>query len=80
MECVTKFEVSYQQIYTWVKKYEQSGFEGLEDRRGKRRPEESLTELEKAQRKIKALQEENRLLRLKEEFLKKVEEIERRRR
>ena len=34
-------------------------------------PEESLTELERAQREIKALQEENRLLRLKEEFLKK---------
>lgn len=80
MECITKFGISYQQIYTWVKKYEQSGFEGLEDRRGKRKPEELLTELERAQREIKALQEENRLLRMKEEFLKKVEEIGRRRR
>ena len=77
MECIAIFEVSYQQIYTWVKKYEQSGFEGLEDKRGKRKPEESLTELEKARREIKALQEENRMLRLKEEFSKKVKEIER---
>lgn len=80
MECIAKFGVSYQQIYIWVKKYEQSGVEGLEDKRGKRKPEETLTELERAQREIKALQEENRLLRLKEEFLKKVKEIERRRR
>ena len=80
MECIATYRVSYQQIYTWVKKYEQSGFQGLEDKRGKRKPEESLTELERAKREIKALQEENRLLRLKEEFLKKVEEIERRRR
>ena len=80
MECIARFGVSYQQIYTWVKKYTQLGFEGLEDRRGKHKSEESLTELEKAQRRIKALEEENRLLKLKEEFLKKVEEIERRRR
>lgn len=80
VECIAKFGVSYQQIYTWVKKYEQSGFEGLEDRRGKRKPEESLTELELAQRRIKTLEAENRMLKMKEEFLKKVEEIERRRR
>jgi len=52
----------------------------LEDRRGKRKPEESLTELELAQRRIKTLEAENRMLKMKEEFLKKVEEIERRRR
>lgn len=35
-----KFQVSYQQIYTWVKKYEEYGSQSLTDKRGKcRRPE-----------------------------------------
>ena len=80
MECIAKFGISYQQIYTWVKKYEQSGFNGLEDRRGRRKPEEVLTELEKAQRRIKDQDAEIRMLRMKDDFLKKVEEIEGRRR
>lgn len=31
---VETFKVSYQQIYTWVKKYEEKGVNGLIDRRG----------------------------------------------
>ncbi len=38
---------NYAQIYNWVKKYESKGEDGLEDRRGKRKPEEQLTDLEK---------------------------------
>jgi transposase-like protein len=34
---IEKYGVSYQQIYTWVRKYEQNGAEGLIDRRGKRK-------------------------------------------
>lgn len=79
-EYSVKFKVSYQQIRSWVKKYEQSGFKGLEDRRGKRKPEETLTELEKANRRIKDQNAEIRMLRMKDDFLKKVEEIEGRRR
>lgn len=29
----SRFEVSYSQVYSWVKKYRESGEEGLEDRR-----------------------------------------------
>ncbi|MEG0294141.1 helix-turn-helix domain-containing protein [Enterococcus sp.] len=31
---VEKYKVSYQQVYSWVKKYQESGEAGLEDRRG----------------------------------------------
>ncbi|MEG1312583.1 MAG: helix-turn-helix domain-containing protein [Romboutsia sp.] len=37
-----KYNISYNQIYTWVKKYKQNGYEGLEDRRGKAKSLESM--------------------------------------
>lgn len=36
---IKKFGVSYQQIYSWVKKYEKGGVGALVDNRGKRHPE-----------------------------------------
>ena len=46
-ECAIKYNVSYQQVYTWVKKYAELGEAGLEDRRGKRKAEqEPRSELE----------------------------------
>ena len=33
-ETAQKYNVSYQQVYTWVKKFSQMGEAGLEDRRG----------------------------------------------
>ena len=73
-----KYNCKYAQLYQWVRKYERSGEEGLIDRRGRRRKEEELTELEKAQRKIARLERENEELRMRNELLKKAEEIERR--
>lgn len=35
-EIATKYQVSYQQVYQWVKKYEVSGEHSLEDRRGRK--------------------------------------------
>ena len=32
-----KYKVSYQQVYTWVRKYKELGKPGLEDRRGQRK-------------------------------------------
>lgn len=32
---VEKYGVSYQQIYSWVRKYEAKGTDGLTDRRGR---------------------------------------------
>ena len=52
---VETYQVSYQQIYSWVRKYEASGVDGLVDRRGKTKPEDELTEAER-------LRQENRML------------------
>lgn len=38
-QAAEKFNVSYPQVYTWVRKYRQSGMEGLVDHRG--RPKQS---------------------------------------
>ena len=35
-EIARKYNVSYQQVYSWTKKYQELGDVGLEDRRGKR--------------------------------------------
>lgn len=71
------FNGKYAQIYQWVKKYELYGEEGLEDKRGRRKPPEELTELEKAQRRIAQLEREKEEFRRKYELLKKAEQIER---
>lgn len=73
------YEVSYQQIYKWVRKYEKDGEAGLVDKRGKRKPEKELTLEDVARREMKILQQENERLRAENEFLKKLEQLERRR-
>ena len=55
---VETYKVSYQQIYSWVRKYEAAGVDGLVDRRGKTKPEDELTEAER-------LRQENRMLQAK---------------
>ena len=55
---VETYQVSYQQIYSWVRKYEASGVDGLVDRRGKPKPVDELTETER-------LRQENRMLQAK---------------
>lgn len=73
------FDVSYQQVYQWVKKYETAGEDGLKDNRGRAKGEPELTPEEKIQREVKRLERENERLRAENAFLKKLEEIERRR-
>lgn len=73
-----KFNVSYQQVYTWVNKYNKNGLNALVDRRGKNKAFEELSESEKVSAQLKLLEAENRRLRMENDFLKKLEEIERR--
>lgn len=42
---IEKYGVSYQQIYSWVRKYNEKGAEGLVDKRGKRKAESEMTEV-----------------------------------
>ncbi len=67
---------NYAQIYNWVKKYESNGEAALEDRRGKRKTNEQLTDLEKAQRRIAELERINRRQEMELELLKKDEAFE----
>jgi len=70
--------VSYQQIYSWVRKFEKDGTDALMDRRGRQKPEEELTDAERFTMELKRLEKENERLRMENAFLKKLEEIERR--
>jgi len=78
-ETALKFNVSYQQVYQWVKKYREMGDAGLEDRRGKRKKDQTpRTELEKAQIEIERLKHELYMTRMERDVLKKLDEIVRR--
>lgn len=72
-----KYGCKYAQLYQWVRKYEANGEEALTDKRGKRRQEDELSELEKAEHKIAQLEREKEEYRKKYELLKKAEELER---
>lgn len=78
-EAANTYNVSYQQVYQWVKKYKDGGDEALKDRRGNKKEEASLTPEEKVNLQLKKLERENERLRAENLFLKKLEEIERRR-
>ncbi len=73
------YEVSYQQVYQWVRKYENGGDEALKDNRGRKKEETELTPEDKIKLQMRKLERENERLRAENLFLKKLEEIERRR-
>lgn len=76
-ETAQHFQVSYQQVYSWVTKYENHGVEYLLDKRGKRKSIDEMSEIEKLKAENKLLQAENRRKQMEIDFLKKLEEIER---
>ena len=72
---VETFKVSYQQIYTWVKKYEEKGVNGLTDRRGKAKPENELTEEDRLRQENKILQAKRKDQEIEIALLKKLREL-----
>ena len=74
-----QFRVSYQQVYGWVKKYEEGGQEALQDGRGRTKAPEELTDTDRHKLAMKKLEYENERLRAENAFLKKLQELERRR-
>lgn len=78
-ETALKFQVSYQQVYSWLNKYLKNGVIGLQDGRGKRKSENEMSEVEKLRMQNKLLKAENRRKQMELDILKKLEEIERRR-
>ncbi|NBC73591.1 helix-turn-helix domain-containing protein [Paenibacillus sacheonensis] len=79
-KAVEQFQVSYQQVYQWVKKFEDGGQDALKDGRGRRKAPEELTEADQQKLKMKQMEYEIERLRAENAFLKKLEELERRRR
>jgi transposase-like protein len=72
-----KHNCSYQQVRNWVKRYEEMGAAGLEDRRGRRtgsRP--ARTPEEELRDRIAELERRNRDLQMENDLLKKVRELE----
>ena len=74
-----QFEISYQQARNYTIKYEKQGVEALRDRRGRRKPEEEMSELEKLRAENRILRAEKEHAQMEADFLKKLAEIERRR-
>lgn len=72
---VETYNVSYQQIYAWVRKYEEKGVEGLTDRRGKAKPENELTEEERLRQENKILQAKIKDQEMEIALLKKLREL-----
>lgn len=74
-----KFNISYPQARNYTLKFESGGLNALQDNRGKRKTKDSLNEVERLRAELKL----ERALRVHAEmeasFLKKLEEVERRR-
>ena len=78
-ETAEKYQVSYQQARSYTVKYESKGIEALRDNRGKRKSPDTMNELEKLRAEVKILRAEKERAEIEVAFLKKLEEIERRR-
>ena len=77
-EAAIKYNVSYQQVYGWVKRFKELGEKGLEDRRGRRKADqEPRSEIEKLQIENERLKHELYMMKMERDLLKKVKELER---
>ncbi|EOS62169.1 hypothetical protein C815_00060 [Firmicutes bacterium M10-2] len=75
-KAAAKFEFSYGQVYSWVTKYDSSGVNGIEDRRGKRKEESELTDTERLTRELRLAQAKMKELERENALLKKVNELD----
>ncbi|WP_420846151.1 IS3 family transposase [Neobacillus notoginsengisoli] len=66
------YQVSYQQVYQWVQKYEDGGEEALRDKRGRKKEEVELSPEQKMKLEMQRLERENNRLRAENLFFKKV--------
>jgi transposase-like protein len=73
---IEKYGVSYQQIYSWVRKYEEKGIDGLADKRGRTKTIEEMTDIEKLRAENRILQAKNLDLEIENAFIKKLKELE----
>ena len=77
-ELSARYGITAQVVRNWVKRYQEMGVAGLEDRRGKRLAFQTPRTAEEALRIENArLERENYLLKMELDLLKKVRELER---
>ena len=78
-ETALNYQVSYQQVYQWTKKYLEMGKAGLEDRRGHRAGTlPGRTPQEELEAELARLKHKNWRLQMEVDVLKKLQELERR--
>lgn len=78
-EMALKYNVSYQQVRTWTLRFEELGEAGLEDRRGKRKKDQTpRTELERLQIENEKLKHDLYMAEMENRLLKKLDEVVRR--
>ena len=71
------YDVSYSQVYSWVKKYDANGDEALTDKRGRHKTDNEIDELERLRRENLRLKRQLKEKDMLTELLKKVNELER---
>ena len=77
-EIAEKYKVGYQQIYTWVKKYEEKGEAALKEHRGRHKKDYApQTEEERLKLEVAALKRQLYLAQMENDVLKKLQELER---
>ena len=72
-----KFNISYNNVYSWAQKYKKFGPKALEDNRGKKKSSEAQTGEEHLNAEIEALKVRNQWLEMEVETLKKQDQMER---
>lgn len=70
------YDVSYSQVYSWVKKYDEKGEDGLTDKRGRHKTDDEVGELERLRRENLRLKRQLEERDMVVELLKKVKEFE----
>lgn len=79
VETSEKYQVSYQQARNYTIKYETGGIDALRDNRGKRKHPDEMSELDRLRAEVRILKAEKERAQMEISFLKKLDEIERRR-
>ena len=72
---IQTYNISYQQIYTWVRKYEERGIDGLKDGRGRTKPLEEMSETERLRMENKILKAQLKDAEMENKLLKKLREL-----
>lgn len=71
------YDVSYSQVYSWVRKYDAAEEDGLSDKREHHKPDDEVDELERLRRENLRLKHQLEEKDMVVELLKKVKEFER---